>query len=63
MAYTENRWQGNPYRQEYLDGINQYIKTLREKADETRSNYAKNIYAIASHSFNHIIVVCTVKKA
>ena len=43
MAHTENRWQGNPYRQEFLDGINKYIKTLRNKADETRSEYTKNI--------------------
>ena len=43
MSHTENRWQGNPYRQEYLDGINNYIKTLRKKADETRNEYTKNI--------------------
>jgi len=43
MSYTENRWQGNDYRQEYLDGINKLVNNLRKKADEKRRNCTEEI--------------------
>ncbi len=44
MAYTENNWQGNPYRKEYLDGINNLLENLRSKADEKRNDFRKDIF-------------------
>lgn len=43
MSYKENRWQGNEYRQKYLDGINSLVKNLRESADKKRHNYRNEI--------------------
>ncbi|MBQ4526907.1 MAG: dienelactone hydrolase family protein [Clostridia bacterium] len=43
MSYTENRWQGNEYRQEYLNGINNIVNVLRKNADETRINRRSDI--------------------
>ena len=43
MAYTENRWQGNEYRQEYLNGVNSLIKKLRKSADEQRYSFRNEI--------------------
>ena len=43
MKHQENRWVGNPYRQEYLDGINRLIENMRKNADKARINKHRDI--------------------
>ncbi len=45
MSHSENRWVGNEYRQEYLDGINRLIEKMRTKADESRTIKHRDIFS------------------
>ncbi len=43
MKYSENKWVGNQYRQEYLDGIHKFIRKRREVTNKERAEFAEAI--------------------
>ena len=43
MNYSENKWVGNEYRDEYVRGIHKFIKSRKEASDKEREVFAEGI--------------------
>ncbi len=45
MSHKEYVWNGNPYRKEYADGLNNLLEKLQKKSFENRKKFMKDIFS------------------